>query len=116
MRRALRHLMIPLVTVPLVLAFQATPASAHEPTVFIDSAGFGQIVNNHHDVVACDTAADDLGVRTRYVANGVTSHVRDLNGSQPGCGVAQGVGTVTTFQVCVHQSGVILRCTPWSTA
>jgi hypothetical protein len=114
MRRTLPRVMVPLATVLLALPFQVSPASADTFHNAPMGGGYGAVFTpGSDDVTACDTASDDLGIRTIYTVNGVNSSVRDLNGSEPGCPIVQNVGTVSRFRVCNTENGVNISCSIW---
>jgi hypothetical protein len=77
-----------------------------------DSRGYGGNDGSYR-VYACDTRADNWGVRTWYgMANGTYDHVGDANGSSSGCGSESTPSAVVWIQVCAGPNGADSVCVP----
>ena len=106
----------------LVLA-AATSASANQAGVRAggQDRGYGGVNNHGRHVYACDTKADNWGVRTHYVylvAGSSTEHsdtVGDGNGSSSGCGIRDLPSDLHAirFNVCSGVNGADTGCTGW---
>jgi hypothetical protein len=86
------------------------------------SRGYGGINNDGKHIYACDTNADNWGVRTYYMYeinanpdNYDEAVVADGNGSKTGCGTANLLGNdyAYEFDVCSGVSGANTTCTGW---
>ncbi len=100
----------------------AGPAAAHDSfsTVWIGGGtvwvaiGHGGVKSSHTRAYACDTLADNRGVRTWYwTAAGGLYAVGDANGSKSGCGEesSRDGSTITAYQVCAGVNGADTYCT-----
>lgn len=98
-----------------LLLWTANTAQAESRSYLVNSRGNGGVYDSG-SVFACDTKAEDWGVRTRYwTSNGVYDYVGDANGSSSGCGSESpaGGGRVTSYKVCAGVSGLDTTCTGW---
>lgn len=97
------------------LALMSESASA-TTVISLSGRGYGQVNTGGAYVYACDTNADNWGVRTQYyTSNGVTDIVGDANGSSSGCGGESptGGGYITSARVCAGVNGANTSCTSW---
>ncbi|MEU1520156.1 hypothetical protein ABZ490_49995 [Streptomyces sp. NPDC005811] len=97
----------------MMLASQQAMATTQ---ITLSGRGYGKVTTGGTYVTACDTNADNWGVRTRYyTSNGVTGVVGDANGSSSGCGGEEptGGGRVLAVRVCAGVNGADTSCTPW---
>jgi hypothetical protein len=100
----------------LLVVSITSPASAHERRQYLpDGRGFGGIQSDHHTIYACDTKADNWGVRTwaYFRGSGATLLVGDANGSKEGCGRQYFSTQPSSFQVCAGPYGADYVCTGW---
>ena len=87
----------------------ASPAAAHDAVIVV-SGGYGQLLQQHTTVRACDTRDDQVTIRVDVrTSAGASGSVTDMNGATAGCGqVFLIAGTVTLWRVCAGAA-----CTPW---
>ncbi len=85
--------------------------------------GYGGINNGGYHVYACDTKADNWGVRVHYKYKNssgkeVTATVGDANGSSSGCGIKDLPSGVPAYKynVCAGVSGADSACSGWKSA
>ncbi|MEV0736682.1 PLP-dependent transferase [Streptomyces sp. NPDC050549] len=97
------------------LGLMTESASAYSAIV-LSGRGYGVVTTGGTYVYACDTKADNWGVRTEYyTSRGVTDIVVDANGSASGCGGESptGGGHIVRARVCAGVSGANASCTSW---
>jgi hypothetical protein len=65
------------------------PAAAHDTNrKWVDGQGYGQIVENHTLLEACDRRSDNWVVTTYATSNENKDYeITDNNGNKPGCGL-----------------------------
>jgi hypothetical protein len=76
--------------------------------------GYGGVLSDGR-IFACDTRADNWGVRTHYITSrGGREHVGDGNGSRGGCGIERPYDgyPVILFRVCAGVNGADTVCRP----
>jgi hypothetical protein len=90
-----------------------TAGAAQAATLYLpDNRGYGYNDGSYR-VVACDTRADNWGVRTYYgMANGHYDLVGDANGSASGCGAESTPSPVVWIRVCAGVNGADTVCRP----
>ncbi|MEV0035528.1 hypothetical protein [Streptomyces sp. NPDC050804] len=109
-------------TVASTLLLTATAASASEYTIQAEgqARGYGGADGDGLRVYACDTNADNWGVRTHYryrnsTGGTSTRTVSDANGVTTGCGeqnMARSAPALS-YQVCTGRAGADTVCSPW---
>ncbi|GAB3142108.1 hypothetical protein GCM10027290_15780 [Micromonospora sonneratiae] len=107
----LRHVLATTAAALLVAAAPAAPASAgtHSQSP-PDGGGYGGVTNSwHQGIQACDTSANNRGIRIEYTQSDTTGNVYtlgDANGSSSGCGSRHvGPYEVLSFRVCSSVTG-----------
>jgi hypothetical protein len=116
--RRVRTLLGATATALLLVLGTTVPASAHATRMYLpDGRGYGGVTSDHKYVYACDTKADNWGVRVWYYWSpaGTTAEyfdmVGDANGSKSGCGQEYGGYVVRRFNVCAGPNGADYACT-----
>ncbi|MDV9172068.1 hypothetical protein R6V09_18365 [Streptomyces sp. W16] len=93
-----------------------TESASADSAIVLTGRGYGVVTTGGNYVYACDTNADNWGVRTQYyTSRGVTDIVGDGNGSKSGCGGESptGGGYIVRARVCAGVSGANTSCTSW---
>ncbi|MEE1738795.1 hypothetical protein [Streptomyces sp. BE147] len=121
MRHTIRVLLAAVTATSAVL-LTATTASASEYPVQAEgqSRGYGGADDNGLRVYACDTFADNWGVRTHYTYQNstggtATRTIDDANGVTAGCGEQNMAASAPalSYQVCTGRAGADTACGPW---
>lgn len=101
----------------MAVALALMSESAMATTIIpLSGQGYGRVETGGTFVYACDTSANNWGVRTQYVTNrGASDIVGDANGSASGCGgeTPTGGGYIVRARVCAGVNGANTTCTPW---
>ncbi|MEU7758389.1 MULTISPECIES: hypothetical protein [Micromonospora] len=105
MRKALKGVLVGGAVVTVALVGMEMPASASSHTIS-RSWGYATVNSNHSNATACDTAANNRGVRVEYVYPPGSTGVRgDTNGASGGCGSALAPDTIYKFRLCESNTG-----------